>query len=141
MADNVCIDASLALTWLLPQEQNETTDSLILQWHIKGIELITAPLFHAELSSVIREQVYFKKLYPEEGERLFSLYLQLEVNTIQEPEIYKLAWELTKRFDLPRTYDMQYLAVAELKDCELWTNDRKLINSLQGKIPRLRWVG
>jgi len=140
MRDNVCIDASLALTWLLPQKRNETTDALILQWHRKGVKLITAPLFHAEVTSVIREQVYFSKLYPEEGERLFSLYLQLEVDTIHEPEIYKLAWELAKAFDLPRTYDMQYLAVAELKDCELWTNDRRLINSLQGKVPRLRWV-
>lgn len=140
MDRSVCIDASVALAWLLPKERNEATDALILQWHTKGIKLITAPLFHAEVTSVIRQQVYFKKLYPEEGERLFSLYLQLEVDTIHEAQIYKLAWELAKRFDLPRTYDMQYLAVAELKDCELWTNDRRLINSLQGKAPRLKWI-
>ena len=36
---------------------------------------------------------------------------------------------------------MQYLAVAELEDCELWTNDKRLAHSLQGKVNRIRWVG
>ncbi len=141
MDNDVCIDASLALAWLLPKERSQATDGLILQWHTKGMRLITAPLFHPEVASVIRQQVYFKKLPPEEGEDVFSLYLQLKVETVDEPEIYHLAWELARKFNLPRTYGMQYLAVAELRDCELWTNDTRFINSLQGKAPRLRWAG
>ena len=141
MTNKVCIDASLALTWLLPQERIITADALILQWHTQGVKLITAPLFHAEVTSVIRQQVYFKKLHPDEGELLFSLYLQLEIETVYEPVIYGQAWELAKKFNLPRTYDMQYLAVAELRDCELWTNDRRLVNSLQGKASQIKWAG
>lgn len=29
----------------------------------------------------------------------------------------------------------------ELKDCELWTNDRRLVNSLGGKVPTVKWLG
>ncbi|MBM3142512.1 MAG: type II toxin-antitoxin system VapC family toxin [Chloroflexi bacterium] len=141
MNGRVCIDASLALSWLLPRERNEATDTLILQWHAQGIKLITAPLFHAEVTSVLREQVYHKKLLPQEGEQAFVTFLQLAVETINEQAVYTLAWELAKKFNLPRAYDMQYLAVAELKDCEFWTNDRRLVNSLQDKVPRLKLAG
>jgi len=136
--NSVCIDASLALTWLLPREKTEATDALIPLWHYKGTKLITAPLFHAEVTSAIRREVYFKKLNTNEGDLVFFLYLQLDIETVDDPEIYTLAWELAKKFNLPRTYDIQYLAVAELKDCELWTADRRLANSLRGKSPRIK---
>jgi len=102
---------------------------------------MTASLFHAEVTSVLREEVYFGRLLPGEGEEAFSAYLEMVVRGIDSLEIQKRAWELAKRFNLPRTYDMQYLAVAELNDCELWTNDKRLVNSLQGKVSRIRWVG
>ncbi len=141
MNGRVCIDASLALIWLLPAEQDDIASILRRKWDEEGVEIITAPLFHAEVSSVLREQVYFKKLLPEEGEEAFSVYLEMGVKSVDTPEIQKKAWELAKRFNLPRTYDMQYLAVAELKDCELWTNDTRLVNSLRGKVSRIKWVG
>jgi predicted nucleic acid-binding protein len=94
------------------------------KWDESGVEIITAPLFHAEVTSVPRAQVYFEKLPPEEGEEAFSPYLEMGVKSIDSPEIQKKAWGLARRFNLPRTYDMHYLAVAELRDCELWTNDR-----------------
>ena len=141
MNNSVCIDASLALTWLLPTEQNEAANDLRREWDEKGIELIVAPLFHAEVTSVLREQVYFKRLLPEEGEEAFSIYLDMGVKSIDDPEVQKKAWELAKKFNLPRTYDMQYLAVAEMENCEFWTSDRRLANALQGKVKRIRWVG
>jgi predicted nucleic acid-binding protein len=141
MNGSVCIDASLGLTWLLPAEQDDIASILRRKWDEEGVDIVTAPLFHAEVSSVLREQVYFKKLLPEEGEEVFSVYLGMGVKSIDTPEIQRKAWELAKKFNLPRTYDMQYLAVAELKDCELWTNDRRLVNSLRGKVSRIRWVG
>jgi len=141
MNGRVCIDASLALTWLLAAERNEAANALRREWDEKGMELIVAPLFHAEVTSVLREQVYFRRLLPEEGEEAFSIYLDIGVRSIDDPEVQKKAWELAKKFNLPRTYDMQYLAVAELENCELWTNDKRLANSLQGKVERIRWVG
>ena len=141
MNDKVCIDASLALTWLLSVEQNEIANALRWKWDDAGVEIIAPPLFHAEVTSVLRQQVYFKRLPPEEGEEAFSTYLEMGVKSIDSPRIQEGAWKLAKKFNLPRTYDMQYLAVAELNDCELWTNDKRLVNSLQEKVSRIRWVG
>ena len=138
----ICIDASLALMWLLPAELNDQANALRKKWDLENAQLISAPLFNAEVTSVLRKQVYFQKLLPEEGEEAFSLHLDMGVEIIRDSaRIQKKAWELAKKHNRPRTYDMQYLAVAEIKDCDFWTADKRLCNALGGKSPRLKYVG
>jgi predicted nucleic acid-binding protein len=103
--------------------------------------MVGPAMFYAEVTSVLREHVFWGKILPEEGEEALSICLDIPVRTVDNPEVYRRAWELARRFNLPRTYDMQYLAVAELEDCEFWTADRKLANSLRNKVKRIRWVG
>jgi predicted nucleic acid-binding protein len=139
--DRVCVDASLALTWLLSIEEDEIADKLRRQWQKDKVKLICPPVFHAEVTSVLREEVFFKRLSAAEGEEAFSLYADIPVAVIADMAIYRTAWELAKKYNLPRTYDMQYLAVAELTDCELWTLDKKLVNAVRGKNKRVKLVG
>lgn len=140
-SNSVCVDSSLALAWLLVAQQNDNADALRQEWSEKRIKLLGPPMFHAEVTSVLRQQVFFKRMLPEEGEEVFSIYQEIPVRTIDEPAMYRKAWELAKEFNLPVCYDMQYLAVAELEDCELWTADKKLANSLKRRTKRVRWVG
>jgi|TARA_B100000315_G_C14284686_1_gene454640 predicted nucleic acid-binding protein len=137
----VCVDASLAVRWLIPTQQDPLAESLLQSWDQAGTELIGPPLFDAEITSAIRRHVYFKKLLPAQGEKAFLFYRELGVKIISPPELPRVAWELAKEYHQPRTYDMQYLAVAELEDCELWTADSRLANSLKGKARRVRWLG
>ncbi len=137
----VCVDASLALAWLFVDIHSEQADGLWRQWRDEAMELVAPPLFHAEVSSSLRKSVYFKRILPEEGERLFAVYSEIPVRIVEGQEMYLLAWQLARQFDLPVCYDMQYLAVAEMEDCELWTLDRRLVNAVHGKNKRIRWVG
>ncbi len=141
MNSRVCVDASLAVQWLIPTEQDPLAESLLEAWDQAGTELVGPPLFDAEVTSAIRKYVYFKKLLPRQGEEAFQYYCELGVKIISLPGLPQLAWELAREYNLPTTYDMQYLAVAELEDCELWTADRRLAGSLKGKNKRIRWVG
>jgi len=141
MNSRVCVDASLAVQWLIPTQQGPLAESLLQSWDQAGTELIGPPLFDAEVTSAIRLHVYFKRLLPAQGEKAFLFYRELGVKIVSPPELPRVAWELAKEYHLPRTYDMQYLAVAELEDCEFWTSDKRLVNSLQGKTSRIRWVG
>ncbi len=141
MNSRVCVDASLVVQWLIPTEQDPLAESLLEVWDQAGTELVSPPLFDAEVTSAIRKYVYFKRLLPRQGEEAFRYYCELGVKIISPPGLSQLAWELAKKFNLPRTYDMQYLAVAELEDCELWTSDKNLVNSLKGKNERIKWVG
>jgi len=138
----VCIDASLFLAWLLAEKHDKAALNLLSNWSRDGLELVSAPLFHAEVTSVLRNKVYFRKLPIEQAENAFLLYQQFDISCkISDLEIQKKAWKLAKALDLPRAYDKQYLAVAELEGCELWTSDKRLYNSCYGKNKRIRWIG
>ncbi len=141
MNSRVCVDASLAIQWLIPTQHDPLAESLLQSWDQAGTELIGPPLFDAEVTSAIRLHVYFKKLLLEQGEKAFLFYRELGVKIVSPPELPQVAWELAKEYNQPRTYDMQYLAVAELEDCEFWTADRKLANSLRRRTKRVRWLG
>jgi predicted nucleic acid-binding protein len=141
MSSTVCVDSSLALDWLLPTENSEAIDRLWLSWKVAGIGIVVPPLFHVEVTSVIRRLVHSKRLLSEEGEILFLEYVGMQVETIDYTDVPGTAWKLARRFNLPSTCEMQYLAVAELEDCELWTADRKLVDALRGKSNRVKWVG
>ncbi|MFH0914148.1 MAG: type II toxin-antitoxin system VapC family toxin [Chloroflexota bacterium] len=141
MSYQVCVDASLAILWLMPVQRTRRAAELLERWVRAGVDLIGPPLFDAEVTSTIRLHVYLKKILPEEGEEAFSGYSALGVRTVTPPGLCRRAWELAREHNQPRTYDMQYLAVAELADCELWTGDERLANSLQGKNKRVKWVG
>ena len=140
-SNSVCVDASVAVAWLSYEQHTASANALRREWRDKGVQMVGPPLFHAEVTSTLRQYVYFKRILPEEGEEAFSIYLDIPIRIIDDPEVQKKAWELAKKFNLPRTYDMQYLAVAELENCELWTSDKRLANSLQGRVKRIRWVG
>jgi predicted nucleic acid-binding protein len=139
--DRVCVDASLALTWLLSIQPEERADALRRQWLKDEVELIGPPLFRAEVTSVLREEVFFKRLTSEEGEEAFGFYSAIPIRIVNSPAIYRKAWELAIEYNLSRTYDMQYLAVAEIEDCEFWTLDKKMVNAVNGKNRRIKWVG
>lgn len=139
--DRVCVDASLALAWIIPAQVSDAATALWRKWEEEAVELVGPPMFHAEVTAVLREEVFFKRMSPEEGEESYSIYLDILLRVVDSPAIYRRAWELAREHNQRRTYDMQYLAVAELADCEFWSGDKRLVNSLQGKVSRIRWVG
>jgi hypothetical protein len=48
------------------------------------------------------------------------------------------AWDLASKYGLPHTFYAQYLAVAEMEDCELWTANSRLFDSIKDKNNRIR---
>lgn len=139
MASNVCVDASLALMLLLPHELSSNVEALWRSWIDSETQVVTAPLFFAEVTSVLRESVHFGRILPEEGERAFGNFLKLGVKGIDPADLQQVAWEMAKKYGRLRVYDAQYLAVARTLGCELWTADRRLINA--APVPWLKWIG
>jgi predicted nucleic acid-binding protein len=141
MNSRVCIDASLAIEWVIPTQNDLLFESLLQSWDRNGTDLISPPLFNAEVSSAIRRFVYLKKLLPGQGEKAFLFFQELDVRIINPPELTVTAFKLAKQFNLPVCYDTQYVALAELADCELWTADKRLANAVLGKTNRVNFAG
>lgn len=139
MMNNVVVDASLAVKWVLPESDSETATALLFYWNANGIDLIAPGLFAYEMANILHRQNVAGKLAYEEAIRLlrkvFSYGIFLDFSQYERTSTK--AMEFANRFSLPATYDAHYLALAEREQCEYWTADARLLNGLRGQ---LSWV-
>ena len=131
MSSSICIDASLALRWILPNDRASEAESLLKNWDEGGNDLISPPLFDIEVTSAIRKLMHLGRLSVEEGELAYSLYRELSISIINHSQLSTTAWRLAAEYNLPLTFEMQYLALAELEKCEFWTADAGLLHKIQ----------
>ena len=134
----VCVDASVLIHWLVPQQSDPRVYDLVDGWLEDGVELIGPALLFSEVISVLRMQVYKGTMGPEDVERIVQLFLRLGIRRIEHLTLYQRAFELATRFGQPRAYDAHYLAVAEQEGCELWTMDRPLYESVRRELSKVR---
>jgi len=132
---SVCLDASLVLILLLPDERRDFVRALWIGWQEQGTSLLAPPLLFAEVSSVLRAAVFFGRLHPGEGDEAFETFCAMGIAVSRRPDLHLLAWELAKQHRRSRVYDSFYLAAAQAEGCELWTGDRRLANAVS-----LPWV-
>lgn len=137
----ICVDASMVLLWLLPQKLSQQAENVWASWRDKRVELIAPPLILAEVTSILRKRVFYGQILPEIGEELFGIFCDLDLRVIYSDALYVEAWGLAKQFNLPKVYDMHYVALAKLEECELWTGDSRLVNAIKSKFELVRYVG
>jgi predicted nucleic acid-binding protein len=53
-------------------------------------------------------------------------------------DLHLRAWELASRLGLRTFYDASYLALAEMRNCDLWTANRRLYRTVKGKLDYVR---
>jgi predicted nucleic acid-binding protein len=140
----VCIDASLALKWVLPEIYTNRAQEVLRNWLLEGVSLVAPTLFIYEIASALRNKVHRQVITLEEG------FLALNLNQIRSgnieliyrPELVEMGWAISERLGLPTAYDSFYLALAEHEGCEFWTADENLVNRLENnKIKWARWIG
>ena len=137
--DLVCVDASLVVLLLLPDDRTATAERLWDGWAHRGTTPFGPPLLYAEVPSVIRGAVHGGRMTPQEGERAFRTFCRLGIGVSTNPELHVAAWELAVRHRQPKAYDTMYVAAAQAAGCDLWTADRRLVNGV--RLPFVRWVG
>lgn len=130
---NVCVDASIAVVWLFDPTFSDSADNLLRDWRRKDAAMLVPAIFHAEVASAIRRRLLSKQILADEADEAFAIVQDIPVTTIEGPAIRRTAWRLANDFGLSACYDAQYLAVAEYSDCEIWTADRRLFNTLNGR--------
>lgn len=143
MSDVVVVDASLALKWVLREEDSQIAKMLLRQWNADKTGVIAPCLFTYEVTNILYRQVIAGKLSYDETRRLLKEMFSIGVSLVfsQYQDVSKQAMEFAHRFSLPATYDAHYLALAEREKCEYWTADTRLLNALNGKLPWVRKLG
>ncbi len=142
MPRSVCLDASFVLAILLGAEYSNEAARRWGRALGEGVTPVVPPLFFAEVTSVLRSHAYQERLSADESRELLSESLEWPLTAYEDnPQLQRRALELAALYNRPKAYDAQYLAVAELVGCELWTLDRRLVNAVAGELPWVRWIG
>lgn len=137
----ICVDASVAAKWVLPEEYRDQALGFYEDSRSRSATIAVPPHFPVEVTNVIRRRVARHFLTHAEGLELLRIFVQFSVRLVIPQELYEEAFNLAERFNLPTVYDTHYLALAKLLGCDLWTADQGLLNALGEKLPYVKWVG
>ena len=143
MSNIVVVDASIALKWTINEDDSNTALALLADWTYRGIEVHAPPLLAYEVTNELYRRISKGEIPFYDARRGLTeiIYKVIDFEYPEEPDFNIRAMELGQQFGLPATYDSHYLALAESKECELWTADARLWNSIRGKVAWLRWLG
>lgn len=141
MTEMVCVDASVAAKWVLPEIHQDKALALVSDLEEEGIEVIAPPHLLVEVTNAIHKRVYYQALTPEEGKEALQSFEQFRVSIYMPPTLCEEALELAQAYHRRTVYDSHYVALAKLLSCDLWTADKELYKTFSPQLPFVKWIG
>ena len=138
----ICVDASVAIKWLLKEERSDRAIALYDATTNANQPVVAPPLLPLEVTNILRQ-----RMRAQDGISLtratehLAAFLAFPIELQNPAGLHRQAFVLADALGLPATYDAHYLALAEHLDCELWTDDRRLIRQVGNSLPFVRWIG
>jgi predicted nucleic acid-binding protein len=140
-ADDVVVDASLALKWTIEEPYSAEARALLANWHNNQRRLLAPALFLYEVSNVLAKRMRRGQLVLEQAKERLRFLVDNGPLLRQAAETHFRALEFAVQLRLPSAYDARYLALAEFQRCECWTADERLWNSVKKELAWVRWIG
>jgi predicted nucleic acid-binding protein len=137
----IVVDASFAVKWLFAEEHSDLADAITAALARRGEPIIAPHLLPIEVANVIRQHRRRGALTPEEARGRLARFFSYGVRLLAPATLTERALAIADEQDLAAVYDAHYIALAELEGCDLWTADRRLLRTLAGRLPFVRWIG
>ncbi len=102
--------------------------------------MIAPPLFPVEVDSIIRKRVHNGSLTADEGVQAYSLLDAVPVQIIDDPGLRRRSREIAEQFNQCLVYDSLYAALADLRQCELWTADTRFHRVVKADLPFVKHI-
>ncbi len=134
----LCLDASvvvrIATGTASPQllELNE-------QWYADRERLIAPNLLGYEFTNSIYKLVRHGASSSVVGPA-FETWRQMNIELVEGSDLHEEALALAIKYGIRASYDAHYLILAQRRQSELYTCDRRFYNSLRGDWPQVRVV-
>jgi predicted nucleic acid-binding protein len=133
-----CVDASVAVKWLLREEHTDRAMALLRAAGSERRPIVAPVQFAAEVSSAIHKQVRAGNLTLDEGLARLYRFGRIRVEQISLDGLRERALTIALKANMKWIHDAFYVALAEMLGCELWTADEVLIAALGGAHPNVR---
>jgi len=96
-----------------------------------GDDLVSIPLMWSEARASLHLKLHKGEIGREDAEIVHSRLESCPVKRMDPPELGAKAWLLAEEFGWGRTYDAEYVALAQLLECRLVTLDARLRRGAQ----------
>ena len=138
----ICVDASVVIKWIVDEERSDRARALYRTTVQTGESIVAPTLLPLEITNILRQQMRASGgLSLALATALLDYFISLPVNTGNPAGLHRRALALADAHGLPAAYDAHYLALAEHFNCDLWTDDQRLLRQIGTNLPFVRWIG
>ncbi len=127
----VCVDASFVVRLLVMDPNESPYQSLWDGWVEAGVIIAAPSLLLYEVTNALYRLAKAGQFSREVADEFLEIALGLNIEFYGNANLHERAWQIANQLSLPATYDAHYLALAEILAAELWTADRRLVNSVR----------
>lgn len=139
----VAVDANLIVALFLPLPHSAQVRERIAAWDRQSLELLAPTLFEYEVNSALHRAATTGLMTHREARMAMQQAQALAVHCLSpSSDLHDRAMYWAERLNHHKTYDAQYVALAEQEHVDLWTADRRLANGArQIGVQWVRWIG
>ena len=135
------VDASLAVKWLVEEDNSDRAHALARMWADDGTTPAAPYLLPVEVANVLHRRVVRGEFNVETAVRLLETLLSSGIDLRETPWIHVRAIELADALGQGAVYDAHYLALAESLGCDLWTADERFFRATARESSAVNWIG
>ena len=141
MSGSVVVDASLAVKWLVEEDDSDKAHAVLESWVAQDVTRIAPHLMPFEVANALHRRVLRGELNIGDSTRMIARLVESRLELHHPPGLHARALQLASQLNQGAAYDAHYLALAESVDCELWTADERFYRAASQNVDNLRWKG
>ena len=142
MNNNVVVDANIVLKWVLTEADSQAARALLAEWKNQEIVVYVPTLLSYEITNILYREVRAGRITSETAKDGIHMIHRVVSPVYSRNAVLNLrAMAMAKHFDLSAAYDSHYLALAERKECTLWTADKRMWRAVKDQLDWVQWIG
>ena len=136
----VVVDASVAVKWLIEEEDSDRAISLARLWAGDGIQPVAPYLMPFEVSNALHRRVTAGEMEVDEAASLMDQLSSMDIELHHPRNLQGRALHLANQLGQRMTYDAHYLALADALGCDFWTADHQFYRVARPTARNIRWI-
>ena len=141
MSGFVVVDASLAVKWLIEEDDSDKAHAILRSWDNQNKVRAAPYIMLFEVANVLHRRVVGGALSVGQSTFLMEQLLGAQLELHHPTGLHTRALELASLLGQGAVYDAHYLALAEILDCEYWTADQRFYRAATQAAQNVRWIG